>query len=85
MEQMRRCPFCGGVGRLTASYSMTRGLYFVWVQCDFCGGRAKTYASPKGPEKHDWKTDGCIKAVSAWNMRMGNPCQAQDEQEEIYY
>lgn len=77
MAQLKSCPFCGGKGNLATSYSRKLEIHFVWVQCDFCGSRGKTYASPKDPGEYDWKTDGCIKAIEAWNKRA--------EPEEIYF
>lgn len=74
-----KCPHCGGEGRLTRNCGKGRNgrkLYYVYVRCDLCGSQGKIYSSETDPAEHDWNTEACALATSAWNMRYREGDQA---------
>ena len=69
MDNLKKCPHCGGAACLNSSYSYRARSYFVFVKCFVCGSQGKIYNSEQDPEQEEWNNAACIKAVEAWNMR----------------
>lgn len=67
--ELKLCPFCGQQAGLYSNYSNRARKYFVWVECDICGGRSKAATSNNAPEDEEWENVACRKVVSAWNAR----------------
>ena len=63
--KLRRCPFCGGEGRLRSDYMMIRkeSQKCAWVYCRRCNARTNYYLRKDAPE------DYIEYAIDAWNMR----------------
>lgn len=76
---MRKCPHCGGSGRLNASYSYHAECYFVFVKCDICGAQTRSFRDDDDPANSDWKSVACNIAVEAWDMRSNDA----DEELEV--
>ena len=68
-DYIKPCPFCGGTACLNSNYSYKTRAYFVYVKCDVCRARAKTYLSREEPDTVDWDNIACNDAINAWNMR----------------
>lgn len=66
---IKKCPFCGGLAYLHQNYSYKTRYYFVYVKCEICGGRGKTYRSEEEPAEEGWNNEACLDAINAWNMR----------------
>lgn len=69
---MKSCPFCGGHACLYANYSYKARSYFVFVKCEICGARGKTFISKEDPAEVGWNNEACNDAVEAWTMRKQN-------------
>ena len=69
MNNIKRCPHCGGAACLNSNYSFRSRTYFVFVKCIVCGSQGKIYNSEECTEVEEWNNEPCIKAVEAWNMR----------------
>jgi len=68
MQEIKKCPFCGGDGELTQRYNYRHGNYFVFVACSLCNAQSKTFTSDDDAEHGEWQSKACEKAVNAWNM-----------------
>lgn len=69
MQEIKKCPFCGGDGELTQRYNTRYRNYFLFVACNLCGGQGKIFSSDEDVTESNWKTNACERAVKAWNMR----------------
>ena len=76
MENIKKCPFCGGAGILTENFSFKTRSYFIFVKCQLCGAQSKTYASLTDAEADDWQSEACEKAIAAWNTRTAEEAPA---------
>ncbi len=68
MQEIKKCPFCGGDGELTQRYNSRYDNYFVFVACSLCSAQSKTFTSDDNAERVEWQSKACEKAVNAWNM-----------------
>lgn len=68
MDDIKKCPFCGGDGELTQRYNSRWRNYFVFVSCSLCNAQGKTFSSDDDVSENDWKSKSCEKAINAWNM-----------------
>lgn len=64
MEELKRCPFCGGKAKIYATTTMTypnHGKHFCY--CEKCNASSKSFS--------DFENDGSsvFKAIEAWNRR----------------
>ena len=71
MEELKKCPFCGGKACATANYSKRRNVYYVFIKCDVCGAQGKAYISEEDPAQNEWQSIACEDAQNAWNLRTG--------------
>lgn len=72
---IKECPFCGGEAELHANYNWKLKLWFVYVQCEVCGSRGKSFTNIRYLEPDDdgfWETKKAVCAVEAWNRRKGS-------------
>lgn len=67
--EIKKCPHCGGSAQINYNYSYKKGNFFIFVRCDICGAQGKAYTTKEDPAEGDFKTDACIDALNAWNMR----------------
>lgn len=63
-NDIRRCPFCGGLGKLSAGYSERDNEAFYYVRCMKCGARGQSYTNSQTK-----LITGAGAAVKAWNRR----------------
>lgn len=68
MQDIKKCPFCGGDGELTQRLNARAGNYFVFVSCNLCNAQSKVFSSEDDAFKSGKKSKACEKAVKAWNM-----------------
>lgn len=75
-NELKPCPFCGGIAELTFSGKSYMSDYmkgFIIVKCTMCGAAAKGYFYEGGEILIPLEeTIGGIKAVDAWNRRADN-------------
>lgn len=57
MEELKKCPFCGGEAILEVYYGFNKEVIFSYVYCRECGVSTRSYALEKT-------------AQEAWNRRM---------------
>lgn len=70
--KLKNCPFCGSDEiTLNRNYNHHTRTYFTWVECDMCGAKSKSKASPDDPADENWDNLACRKASVAWNTRAG--------------
>ncbi len=67
MEEIRRCPFCGGRGYVVTSKAKRKELYYTCVKCSICGSKGKTIFSDSDPEKEGAEEKQIC--IEAWNKR----------------
>lgn len=71
--ELKECPFCGmNDAAMYRNYNACYRNYFVWVECDCCGGRGKAVTDCGDPAEHEWNTAACQKAAKVWNRRPGD-------------
>lgn len=63
-EALKFCPFCGGIGKLSAGYSERDREAFYYVRCMKCGARGASFT-----DSQIKSNDGAYAAVKAWNRR----------------
>lgn len=68
MEELKKCPFCGGEASIVNSYSVHRKRIFVYVRCDVCNSQGKTYTTSTKKEMGE-NNPANKYAVNAWNLR----------------
>ena len=72
MEELRKCPFCGGEAGITSESAVYSIMYF--VMCRKCMGRSGYTPSP-------------AEAIAAWNRRTQNigekECCERNEEQEV--
>jgi len=74
MEELRKCPFCGGEAEARCSVAYAGYVYDGYVECLECGSRTPIYYT---------KAD----AIAAWNRRVTQNigkkecCEHNEEQE----
>lgn len=71
MEELKKCPFCGGDASIVNSYSQIRKRIFVYVRCDICLAQGKTFTTGKNAEMGE-NNPANKYAVNAWNIRKEN-------------
>ena len=74
MDDIKKCPFCGGHAELCANDIMrgeARGKCFVFVKCEICRAQGKTFLSNEDPDECNWENRACLSAIKAWNLRTG--------------
>jgi len=61
------CPHCGGRADIwtSPSKSLTLEGHFIYIECDICGSRTKSFFS-----KDKWGSIATEKAVKLWNSRI---------------
>ena len=72
-NEIKRCPFCGGVA--SVGFDESTYLFHVAVTCTVCGARGKTFKTEISPEKGEEElkgTEEIMLAISAWNIRKGD-------------
>ena len=66
MEELKKCPFCGGEASVEDEYCWSPsfynpdgrdGVFMYYVKCKKCGATTKLYSSK-------------VKAIEAWNRRL---------------
>lgn len=68
MEELKPCPFCGGVADLKWIHSHKYGgKYGTFAFCTMCSAQSKAFWGNERPE--DFDTAECELATSAWNNR----------------
>lgn len=73
MEELRRCPFCGGEADIWENFG--RNGYFTFCECSTCSARSKSFSLGRDlPE--DWgNTIAARRATFAWNRRYADAKQ----------
>lgn len=70
-EELKPCPFCGGIGKVHAKKKDDIGLT-IWCECEKC--HAKTQGYCPNVEHEECALDnieyGKNKAINSWNRRM---------------
>ena len=82
MQELKKCPHCGGNCDIYQYYNHKQGVWFVEVKCDMCGARGKTVSCGKGkpsPSQTDWTCNAVERAISAWNMRYKEETNAEPD------
>lgn len=66
MDELKKCPFCGGEAEAVYRYNRYKRVWFTFVRCTICSACGHSYATDEEPD-----TDSPIwdKAEGAWNMR----------------
>lgn len=69
--QIKRCPYCMGPSQIRSEKLIHNDRYLVFVECDICGYRGKSYISDSDPDLEgiNWENQPCNNAIEAWNMR----------------
>lgn len=67
MEDIKNCPFCGGLGEITSTWSNKKNANYVFVECVFCKTRTKGIKVISGDEP--LKSKAAEYAISLWNRR----------------
>ncbi len=67
MEEIKRCPFCGGKGYLMIDRGKKNKLFYIHVKCNNCNAQGKTYFTQDNPDTGN--PEEVAMAISAWNMR----------------
>lgn len=68
-ENIMPCPHCGCFAHLIAECSCS-GEWRVFVRCDICGARGKSFLCRNGePSNDNPEDDASDRAIKAWNMR----------------
>lgn len=60
MEELKNCPFCGGVASLTGGFRGSRNIFY--VQCNECNSIGEKFGSKFEDEVKQ-------SAINAWNKR----------------
>lgn len=69
-EELKKCPFCGGVADEYFT-GVRRGTgYTVFVKCEICGSSGKAFFTPNNPSESGWSDLACKEAIRAWNRRI---------------
>ena len=68
-ERLLPCPFCEGDAVLAADFNGRYRKWFVFVKCEKCGSRGKTFMSYSDPGRFRWSNSPCNNAVKSWNKR----------------
>lgn len=72
-EELKPCPFCGGIGKVYAKKKDDIGLT-IWCECEKCHAKTQGYC-PNG-EHEECALDNIEysknKAINLWNGRAGN-------------
>jgi Lar family restriction alleviation protein len=74
MEELKRCPFCGGEAETRCSVAYAGYVYDGYVECLECGSRTPIYYTK-------------AEAIAAWNRRVTqnigeDECWGQPEEQE---
>lgn len=66
MDNLKRCPFCGGEAEAVYRYNRYKRVWFSFVRCTICSATGHSYAQDTAPDDDDpvWE-----KVAGAWNMR----------------
>ena len=67
MEELKKCPFCGGEADIYRGYGKYG--FFVVAECVLCGARTKCFSSGKD---HEYEENAMKNAIFAWNKRTKN-------------
>lgn len=67
MQNIKKCPFCGGDGELMQRLNARYRNYFVFVACNLCNAQSKVFPSDDDASECGWESKACDKAVKAWN------------------
>lgn len=80
MQEIKKCPHCGGSCDIYQYYNYKQDVWFVEVKCDVCCARGKTASSGKTrPSDTHWTCDAVDRAISAWNMRYKEESNAEPD------
>lgn len=71
MTDLKQCPFCAGDADLQRSWSSKHQAYFVYVRCDICHIRGKSFRCLSDPQDNGFTDEASQRARKAWNMRHG--------------
>ena len=66
MEELKKCPFCGGNAEGFYKWNYSKRVYFAYAQCTICHAIGHSYAQSDEPSGDDQIWD---KVAAAWNMR----------------
>ena len=65
MNDIKRCPFCGGKAEIETKYSAPNGAYYSAVTCTKCHSRSKTAKTTNEPEIGELRN-----IIVRWNSRV---------------
>ena len=68
MIELKKCPFCGGEGKLKSIND--KGDVFMFVQCTECGGSSEMFVFKNVPTRMDKNRPVFDKVRAAWNRRV---------------
>ena len=54
MEELKRCPFCGGYSWLISSYDHRDGQWYFYAECTQCGVEQRYYSKSKEEAIEKW-------------------------------
>ena len=54
MEELKRCPFCGGFSRLKAEYNHRYDQWYFYAECTQCGVEQKYYSMSREDAIEEW-------------------------------
>ena len=70
MDDIKKCPFCGGEAELHSIYSEKAEKYYIYVQCCKCWAKAMTINN-ESPAGWGIENKAGVEAIRAWNRRTG--------------
>ncbi len=65
-QQLKPCPFCGGVARIQAEYNVTKKAWYTQVKCVICYASSLVIKTQDDPNK---QPDVFKKVSHVWNQR----------------
>ena len=69
MNEIKRCPFCGGVASPKVSYGHHLNKYYAIVKCLVCGASTKPFLCEYYNDDETWADESIDMAVGVWNTR----------------
>lgn len=65
MNEIKKCPFCGGDAEIETQYSVNNDMYYSAVTCTKCHARSRTAKTTMQPE-----IDQLHRIIKRWNSRV---------------
>jgi hypothetical protein len=66
MDELKKCPFCGGKAESYYRWNDRKKVWYAFAQCTVCYSIGHTYSSEEEPDE---ESDIWEKVAEAWNMR----------------